>query len=118
MLAADVGLESPTYMKMPAPNSTIEPTLAAVGDGGPGEELSAGTGDGVDSGIREEIDRQKTGEWVCTGPVRIVALRTKTLRELNLEPETCHHVRSDQGEIAFETFPRVANQCQLVPLVL
>jgi hypothetical protein len=32
-LAADVGLESPTYMKAPEQNSTIEPVPAARGDG-------------------------------------------------------------------------------------
>jgi hypothetical protein len=41
-LAADVGLESPTYMKAIEQNATIEPALAALGDGGVDAENTAG----------------------------------------------------------------------------
>jgi len=43
MLAADVGLESPTYVKATGQNATIEPTLATPSGGGQvGETLGAG----------------------------------------------------------------------------
>jgi hypothetical protein len=39
-LSADVGLESPTYMKAIEQNLTIAPTLAAPGDGDSGIDVT------------------------------------------------------------------------------
>ncbi len=84
-LAAGVGLESPTYMTAPAQNSSIEPALAALGEGGSSAELKVGTTDGDDGDAPAEIDRQKTAEWNRAGLVRMVPLRAEKLRELNKE---------------------------------
>jgi hypothetical protein len=84
-LAADVGLGSPTYMKAPEQNLTIEQALAAVSDGGRGIEVTAGMSDGDDNDFHEEVDRQKSAEWIRAGLARMVALRAETPRELNEE---------------------------------
>ena len=82
-LAADVGLESPTYMKATEQDLTIEHALAAVSDGGRGIEVTAGMCDGDDNDFHEEVDRQKSAEWIRAGLARMVALRAETPRELN-----------------------------------
>jgi hypothetical protein len=89
-LAAAVGLESPTYMETAEPNSANAPALAALGSGGRGVDMTADINHGVDSDFNEEIDRQKSGEWVRAGLVGMVAIRAEKLRELNREPEQCH----------------------------
>ena len=70
-LAATTGMVSPTDTETPEQNSRIEPGLAALHDGGPGEEeISAGTGDGDNSDFLVEIDRQKSSEWIRAGSAR------------------------------------------------
>jgi hypothetical protein len=90
-LAADVGLESPTYMEAPEQNSTIELALAALGDGGRGVEMTSGLNDGDDSDFYEEIDRQKSIDWIRAGLYKMVAVRTETLTELNAESRRMAH---------------------------
>jgi hypothetical protein len=80
MPAADVGLESPTYM-----NATNEPTLAALDVSGVDEKITAGMNDGDDGDFQEEIYRQKTGEWVRAGCARMAALPAEKLRELHAQ---------------------------------
>jgi hypothetical protein len=84
-LAAGVGLESPTYMTAPAQKPSIEPALAALGEGGSSAELKVGMTDGDDGDAPAEIDRQKTADSNRAGLVRMVALRAEKLRELNEE---------------------------------
>jgi hypothetical protein len=72
-------------MKAPEQNSTIEPMLAALGNGGPGEELSAGTGDGDDSELSEESQREKAGEWIRAVSARMAAIRAEKPGELNVD---------------------------------
>jgi hypothetical protein len=67
------------------PNSTIEPTLAALGYGSHGVQITAGVNDADDRDFRYEIDRQMPVEWNRAGHVRIVALRTERQRNLNEE---------------------------------
>ena len=82
-LAATTGMVSPTDTETPEQNSRIEPGLAAQHDGGPGEEISAGTGDGDNSDFLEEIDRQKSLEWIRAGSARMAEIRAEMLRKLN-----------------------------------
>jgi hypothetical protein len=84
-IAADVGLESPTYIRALEQNATNEPTIAALGDGGRGAEMTAGTNDGDDSNFHDEIDRQKSVEWIRSWLARMAAIRAEKLRELNEE---------------------------------
>jgi hypothetical protein len=82
-IAADVGLESPTYIRALEQNATNEPTIAALGDGGRGAEMTAGTNDGDDSNFHDEIDRQKSVEWIRSWLARMAAIRAEKLWELN-----------------------------------
>jgi hypothetical protein len=82
-IAADVGLESPTYIRALEQNATNEPTIAALGDGGRGAEMTAGTNDGDDSNFHDQIDRQTSVEWIRAWLARMAAIRAEKLRELN-----------------------------------
>jgi hypothetical protein len=82
-IAANVGLESPNYIRALEQNATNEPTIAALGDSGRGAEMTAGTNDGDDSNFHDEIDRQKSVEWIRSRPARMAAIRAEKLRELN-----------------------------------
>jgi hypothetical protein len=84
-VAAAVGLESPTYIKAAEHNSTTEPALAALGDGSPSVEMTAGINDGEHGDFLEGVSRQASGEWVRMGLARMAARRADTLRELNEE---------------------------------
>jgi hypothetical protein len=64
-------------------NATNEPTIAALGDGGRGAEMTAGTNDGDDSNFHDEIDRQKSVEWIRSWLARMAAIRAEKLRKLN-----------------------------------
>jgi hypothetical protein len=83
--SADVGLESPIYINATGQNATNEPTLAALDVSGVDEKITAGMNDGDDGDFQEEIDRQKTGEWVRAGCARMAALRAEKLRELHAQ---------------------------------
>jgi hypothetical protein len=85
MLAAAVGLESPTYMRASKQNSTIEPTLAALENNSPGVEVSAAAGDGDDGEFNDESQREKASEWMRAVSARMAAIRAETLREVNEE---------------------------------
>ena len=82
-IAGDVALESPTYIRALEHNATNESTIAALGDGGRGAEMTAGTNDGDDSNFHDELDRQKSVEWIRSWLARIAAIRAEKLRELN-----------------------------------
>jgi hypothetical protein len=86
-LAADVGLESPTYTEAPEQNSTNEATVgrenttnelthAVPVECGP-VEGSAGMNDGAENEFDEVIDRQRSVVWNRAGLVRVVALRAE-----------------------------------------
>ena len=62
---------------------TIEPALAALGDGGCAVEMTAGINDEDYSDFHEEIDREKTGAWARPGLARMAALQAEPLRELD-----------------------------------
>jgi hypothetical protein len=82
-VAADVGLESPTYVKALEQNATNEPTLAAQSDGGRGVDTTAGVNDADVSDFHKEIDRQKVDEWIRAASARMATLRTERVSELN-----------------------------------
>ena len=65
MLAAAVGLESPTYMNAPEQNST------------------ATRNDSEDIDLSEDIDRQKSLEWIRAGSARMAKIREEMLRKLD-----------------------------------
>ena len=85
LLAGDVRLESLTYTKAQEQKLTIEPTLAALGDGGRGGEMTDGIRDWDDSDFEEEIDRKQVGEWIQAGVAKMAEIRAEMLRKLNEE---------------------------------